>query len=1076
MAGPDLFPAKNTGAASAAGSPHDLFPSKTDLFPTHASGPVPVAANGATPAGPVVQQHHSGGFLGSVTGALKSAGHFVAEKSALAGHDLASIPGGVVGQVKGLGSALESTVEHPWISRQKGEEMWAHPFRVVPGTANTPQAVAQAKGVVQGAVHSVEHPLADPFQTLMTVLPAAHFVGEAGLRGIAASDAVKAGEGAKGVAKAAVTKAPIKPRLLRSGNAEVPLQPSSGSAMRLAQHGYDKVLQHALDTNPEGRIAAHAEKRIGGSLDETARYQQRMHAAPSAALEQAAKRLSSKTSRGEGRMNQAALELASTNTPADVAAKFHLDQAAKGVSPERNTVVAKLYQTVHDRGMLTTNEHGDVIVNAQQFPKLAHADLRLAQAQGRGDEILARYGIRTSEALQAAVDAPGKYRAGATYEKPTPGKLGLETPGLKTARQRVVSLQGRIDRAAQADQAARDQGLKSALELKGPMRFWARTPQQQSQLRGAVAVAQGDLARNERAAANRITPTGVVGGETARPGRGHVSYASAEKAAPMSPVAASPGPVVGEARSPITSHANTGYNIQHGLVPEDVTGQASRKLRSVLRFANTTDRRNAAIQTGSDVRRSSRDVLVRVPGEEHAKIPQVIEETLGRKRPTVDQIDGLNAALDAYRADLVPGLTDNFALDKNAPVGQTAAQGAAERGLDAPDGYKWVSRHALGELTTPARGSTNPVVRSITHGVDNLNTAVTAATVYFKLGHIPTRYVTNAVTNIIQGSATPANMAWSNTLWRSLSDTDKARALAASGQHAYSALPMTEGTGAISRFISGKGHAGAMWWAKHADAPFRFNSIAYEARKAGFDTPQKFSEMLDRMERPHDFNMSAADAAKVDWVAKRANREGIAYDRLNDFEKRYVTRAFWFYPWTAGAARFAVNTALEHPFKAAALGTLGVQGRKTQQTELGVLPSYEAGLVKLAGGGNNPVVADFSTVSPFATTGQLAQLPEYGTLASFLNPVYGAAVETGMRQNQYGQHSNNPLGDALSSVFAPTPEAQILNAYLHPSKPTAMFHKTPWNMLARAAAGASLPRRINLAAARSAAARERAGR
>jgi hypothetical protein len=52
---------------------------------------------------------------------------------------------------------------------------------------------------------------------------------------------------------------------------------------------------------------------------------------------------------------------------------------------------------------------------------------------------------------------------------------------------------------------------------------------------------------------------------------------------------------------------------------------------------------------------------------------------------------------------------------------------------------------------------------------------------------------------------------------------------------------------------------GAKWWAKHADAPFRFNSIAYEARKAGFDTPAKFRDLLDQAREPARHNMNAAE-------------------------------------------------------------------------------------------------------------------------------------------------------------------------------------------------------------------------
>src|SRR5207253_8003965 len=123
------------------------------------------------------------------------------------------------------------------------------------------------------------------------------------------------------------------------------------------------------------------------------------------------------------RLNQAALELTSVNTSPEDAAGYHLRQAEAGVNPRLNRAVAKLYQGVSERGLLARNEHGDTIVNAAAHPKLAAADLRLGQLQGRGDEILARYGVRTPEQLAERVSAPGRIRAGGRYIAPTPGRL-----------------------------------------------------------------------------------------------------------------------------------------------------------------------------------------------------------------------------------------------------------------------------------------------------------------------------------------------------------------------------------------------------------------------------------------------------------------------------------------------------------------------------------------------------------------------------------------------------------------------------------------------------------------------------
>jgi hypothetical protein len=80
---------------------------------------------------------------------------------------------------------------------------------------------------VKGVKHTVAHPLADPFQTLLLAAPAFHVPGSVIARGSAASEAAAAGEGLAGVGKALAKRPVTAPRLLRSGpGAEpVPIHP-----------------------------------------------------------------------------------------------------------------------------------------------------------------------------------------------------------------------------------------------------------------------------------------------------------------------------------------------------------------------------------------------------------------------------------------------------------------------------------------------------------------------------------------------------------------------------------------------------------------------------------------------------------------------------------------------------------------------------------------------------------------------------------------------------------------------------------------------------------------------------------
>jgi hypothetical protein len=1000
-------------------------------------------------------------FLGDV-------GHFVASKAGLAGHDLKSIPGGFVQLGEATAHDLYQGVRHPLTVDKH------------------PHVLPLVEGMAKSSATSLEHPLRDPFQTVVTIAPILRFAGGAAVRAGAAADAARAGKGVTAAVKAAAAKPELAPRLIRQGETQVPLHASKNPAVRLVQAGYDKVIQHALDTNPEGRVAAHASKRVGGALAETERYRTRMQDVPAGMVEHGGAKLgpgklsparivSAKVPR---KIQEAALRLTSENSTAEEAAVYHRGQAAKNVGVKANLRLAKVYDQVAKNGLLTQDHEGNVVVNAADHPRLAELDARIAAGQDQVDKIAADHGLMTDEQLASRRNGPARIRNGATYEAPTPGKLGVVSQGLLKQRAHVARLetlhQRSLDQAAakaapsenvhttpagvEKPPGPKTPGAPSALPAKGA------TTATTERLGAALSVERDRLAQMEAAAANRVAPTGVVGGAPAREGRGFVSYKTLEPRAPKNATSSAAGPVVGKTKSFIPATPITYEGLAKGLVPDNTSRLVARHMRDAYRYVNTDNFRRTVLGTGAAARRSSRDVLVREPDAETVdKLSPELEDLLGRKHSTVGELDAVHSGFEAWRQQIVPGLARNFADEKSAGIGAAA-----------PKGYRWVDRNVLGDLGKPGPGPRG----ALGAATDKTNTAVTSATVYFKLGHIGTRVFTNAATNIIQGSATPLQIAKSNTLWHALTDMERAKALAASGQHSFAALPMTDESGLLSKGISAAGRAGAQWWAKHADAPFRFNSIAYEARKAGFDTPEKFKLLLDQLENPHAHNLNAAQAAKVDWIAKRANREGIAYDRLGDFERRYITRAFWFYPWTAGATRFAVNTLLEHPYKSAVIGNAGVQGRKTQAAELGDLPSYEQGLFRVAGSGDHPLIADFSTFSPFSTPAELLQTPGVGSADQFLNPAYAALLQLGTRTNQYGQHSNTPVTDAASSLFSPTPESQILTAYLkrHQDQSKRMFHTTWGSALARAAAGPGLPRRLNLTAAHSSAARERSGR
>jgi GNAT superfamily N-acetyltransferase len=578
------------------------------------------------------------------------------------------------------------------------------------------------------------------------------------------------------------------------------------------------------------------------------------------------------------------------------------------------------------------------------------------------------------------------------------------------------------------------------------------------------------------------------------PGRSFTPLTTLDKGTPSSPMARAGGPVIGEAQDPLNRNFTTGEGLLSGRHQEDVVDSVARHWHNVFRFFNTQDWRDLIAKTGSDVRRSTRDILVRVDNRTEGgymhpsavgKITPELEKLLGRQRDTsyTPQMEGddagIMASVEQYVNHLFPG-RDPFSHEA-----QLEAQ--APEGAQAPTGYKWVDSQVAGNLDVPRIGAGSVAGRFM----DNLNSAVTAATVYFKIGHVTTRVLTNAATNIMQGSATPLNIKTSVDLWHDLSPAERLDALASAGTHYYESIPGAEGTGRVARIVQhgiGKGNVLApQWWARVVDAPFRFNSLAYEVRKSayggGVDAFRQFQHDLKNYN-----GLDPAQRAEVDGVVRRANREAIAYDRLNPAEKSWLSRAIWFYPWVKGSTVWTASAMFEHPWKSAALVNQGVIGMQKQKQDFGDVPSYSYGLFQLAHGEPFPLAADFSTFNPEATAGSLLQIPShFNNIADMANPAVGMAEHLATSTDQYGSHTNHPITSALQGVVSASPESQIAQAFLgrhadqsHREFPGGasndLWSKTWLGEVLRMLLGPGAPRRFNPDAAHSLAQRERTGR
>lgn len=931
---------------------------------------------------------------------------------------------GLISDPGKLAGAYGSDVKNAFVGKSTSgfQSNWEHPQSWL--SASSINQDPFAKDVVQigkNTVTSIVHPLRDPVQTAQSVAILASLGAGAVVKAAYAADAIGAvrsgealtlnGEAATAgdVAKAGIravvdprAKPPTSLRIIRQptlnlvkpadgaegpasvelGAKPVQLHASGNPLARAGQAAHDFVIQKALDNNvfksEPSSLAKYAQGRLAGSVGEGTRILGNARASGLDTLAQAGvrgpiKALTGRSSFGAGvtqKGGNMALFLRSANVLPKEAADFWSGATGK-IEPTKETLnLAKVAQRLDESGALRIGTHGNVEINAGQYPALAKADELTKAAQVAREDILSQHQLMSPEGMQARKNLVGN--------------------------------------------------------------------------------------------------TMVSGFEGERQGDAYTSLKTMEKQAPQTDVAASRGNLIPLTKKLSVGKEATGMGLVKGLVPDNTIRGVASSLAEALRYHNTTEFRGQVAALGSDVRNSGHDVLVADPNlHQMAGLPPEIEKILGRKKSTLDTLPGdeeehagLVQAMGARMQEAFPAL--------DTKTGHFRDTG--ERlGTRAPQGYKWVPERLIPQEIRKAATARSGLAKK----TDSLNSAVTAATVYLKLGHLPTRGFTNATTNIVQGSANPFEIRKSVELVKGLSDAEVHQLAAVTGTHGYQALPH-----AGTSFAAKVAGYGAGWWSKNIDAPFRLNAILHEFRQIGITTPDQVRAALKQISDPARSGMDAAKASRLDWAVRRANRESIMYDGLNDVEKRYLTRLFWFYPWTKGAARFAGHTIAEHPVKAFAADQVGQLGSQYQQQHLGAVPSYELGLTPLTGG-SNPLTSNFSTFTPFSTVGQLAQVAKSpATAVQQFNPVWAGALKAGADAVE-GKGATKAVKDFGAQAFAPTPELQGITAALHPQGhglfPTStqrMFGSSGLSALARALVGAGFPRHTNVSQLAKDAARE----
>ena len=206
------------------------------------------------------------------------------------------------------------------------------------------------------------------------------------------------------------------------------------------------------------------------------------------------------------------------------------------------------------------------------------------------------------------------------------------------------------------------------------------------------------------------------------------------------------------------------------------------------------------------------------------------------------------------------------------------------------------------------------------------------------------------------------------------------------------------------------------------DDAMRVATWKQTASKLGYDTDAKIDQLLDdasggkfdRAEGEKAPSAEARERAKRDLATIRDEAEQLMldFDSMTPFEKTYLTRIIFLYPFIKASAKWPVMFVGERPLTAAALAEAGRQGEQLTEEQLGPRPeSLPAWLETAARVGPGQYWAAGS-VMPMAPAAGLVesllaigQTPETGVSRpiDYLNPAVQLSLQLAQGRSQFGQ-------------------------------------------------------------------------
>jgi hypothetical protein len=423
--------------------------------------------------------------------------------------------------------------------------------------------------------------------------------------------------------------------------------------------------------------------------------------------------------------------------------------------------------------------------------------------------------------------------------------------------------------------------------------------------------------------------------------------------------------VKGGYKDPTVKKHFQGRSVESGWIKIADLGKANyNALLKAIRMDNVQVARAELLKASTDVPTRADDIAVFVDPAQRA--PAELKRFWEAVEQMGDDIDVNRLSLrevDELDKDLLDRIHETaFPADIDGKPSRAVAQEIID-GLSEPiDGIRWISSdafHASELFSAPSAffNRANNWGRMEAGGkvIDTANDLMKLSLLPLNPAYAPMNLLGNLALNLMQqGPFAIMNLPRAAFLAREL------------GPDAATAVDYYMGRGIMhlgETSVIGQNYSATVsnWLGAVIDVVPRRAAFLHEAWAMGFRSGEDVEQLLG--------NQAFAD--ELYEVVQRANDAIIDYERLSPFERKYLQRILFIWPWIRGATRYTYRFPQEHPIQAMAFAFALERQQAMADEQLGDRPWYAKFNIPIGEverfGQEYPLVLNPKQIVPFTT-------------------------------------------------------------------------------------------------------------